>query len=249
MASTARHSLAPAPRPASAGRPRVVIADDCDGTRAVVAQILGAEFDTVAVDNGTSAWERIEHDTGVVALITDIEMPGLDGYELLGRVRASPDERIRKLPVIAITASTEPETRRRAFVSGATGMVTKPLDRLQLMALAQVYIRPQLEGFAAAPAAAPAAAATADGVNFDAPTTTVTPVDVEDTHRLEEAPAPVPVPTENLAFELLSVDAAIDAIHHGHAALLAPYLHRLEQRIQPLLARYRERHPGAGVPD
>jgi FixJ family two-component response regulator len=56
--------------------------------------------------------------------ITDIHMPGMSGFELQERLQ----ERNESLPVIMITARTEPDLERRALSSGAIGLLRKPLD-------------------------------------------------------------------------------------------------------------------------
>ena len=60
----------------------------------------------------------------LVLILSDINMPGMTGLEMLPKVREMrPD-----VPVIMITAYGDPETRRRAMESGATGLLTKPID-------------------------------------------------------------------------------------------------------------------------
>jgi CheY-like chemotaxis protein len=57
-------------------------------------------------------------------ILSDINMPGMSGLELLPKVRAKrPD-----VPVIMITAYGDAETRRKAIAGGATGLLTKPID-------------------------------------------------------------------------------------------------------------------------
>jgi FixJ family two-component response regulator len=56
--------------------------------------------------------------------ITDIQMPGMSGFELHERLR----QRDETFPVIMITALTEPDLERKAMSSGATGFLRKPLD-------------------------------------------------------------------------------------------------------------------------
>jgi CheY-like chemotaxis protein len=211
--------------PVVSTRPRVLIVDDCDGTREVVAQILGQEFETVLADNGASAWERIEADPAIAGLITDIEMPGLNGYELIGRIRQSREQRIRSIPVIAITGSVENETRRRAFVSGATGMVPKPIDRHQLLALAHVYI---LQNSGVAAGEALGSAPLKQVVERDS--SEVVPHD--STLDGDTRSTVIPV-------ELISIDAALHAIQQGKSDLLVPFLSQLELRLRPLLSTRR----------
>jgi CheY-like chemotaxis protein len=60
----------------------------------------------------------------LILILSDINMPGMTGLEMLPKVRAMrPD-----VPVIMLTAYGDPETRRKAIASGATGLLTKPID-------------------------------------------------------------------------------------------------------------------------
>ena len=67
--------------------------------------------------------ERIK-DPALILILSDINMPGMSGLEILPRVRA---ERPR-VPVIMITAYGDAETRRKAIERGAVGLLTKPID-------------------------------------------------------------------------------------------------------------------------
>ena len=60
----------------------------------------------------------------LILILSDINMPGMSGLEMLPKVRAErPD-----VPVIMITAYGDPETRRKAIEGGASGLLTKPID-------------------------------------------------------------------------------------------------------------------------
>jgi CheY-like chemotaxis protein len=60
----------------------------------------------------------------LILILSDINMPGMTGLEMLPKVRAMrPD-----VPIIMITAYGDPETRRKALACGATGLLTKPID-------------------------------------------------------------------------------------------------------------------------
>jgi CheY-like chemotaxis protein len=78
--------------------PQIMLADDSHTTREIIKQILEEEFDVLEFDNGVSAWERIEGGSDAKAIITDIDMPGMDGVELISRIRKSADPKIRDLP-------------------------------------------------------------------------------------------------------------------------------------------------------
>lgn len=122
-------------------RPRILVADDSRVIRYSIMKILGTEFDVVQVENGQVAWNRVCQEKDIQALITDIEMPEMDGYELICRIRASDDRRVSELPVITITGTDDDAIKERAFACGATDFITKPLDPIQLRARVQAYAR------------------------------------------------------------------------------------------------------------
>ena len=76
--------------------------------------------------SAASALQRISDAAGesLILILSDINMPGMSGLEMLPRVR---DER-PEVPVIMITAYGDAETRRKAIEGGAIGLLTKPID-------------------------------------------------------------------------------------------------------------------------
>ena len=75
-------------------------------------------------------------------LVSDVGMPGTDGFALVRDIRNHPSERNRKLPAIAVTAYANPEDRVRALVAGYQNHVPKPVDANQLAAaIAQLVAR------------------------------------------------------------------------------------------------------------
>ena len=105
---------------------RVLVVDDSLVVRKVMQKDLeadGLEVE-VAVD-GVNALEVLEKSPVDVALV-DIEMPRMNGYELLERLRSDP--RYQALPVIIITSRSGEQHRQRAMSLGADGYITKPYD-------------------------------------------------------------------------------------------------------------------------
>jgi diguanylate cyclase (GGDEF)-like protein len=119
----------------------VLVADDSRVIRRAIKNILGADYDLVEVGDGASAWNRVCEDAEIQALVTDIEMPNVDGYELIRRIRGAGESRLRELPVIAITGADDEATKQRAFACGATDFIIKPIDAIQLRARIQAYVR------------------------------------------------------------------------------------------------------------
>lgn len=120
---------------------RILVVDDSSVIRQAIRKMLKSDFDVVIAEDGEAGWEQLSNDGQIKVLITDIEMPRLDGYGFICRARAADDARIRDLPIIAITGAEDEETKARAYACGATDFITKPLDRLQLQARVQAYIQ------------------------------------------------------------------------------------------------------------
>ena len=138
MTATNPRPVETSPQPV---RPRVLIADDSRVIRLAIKKILGADYDLIEVGDGAMAWDRIREDGDIKALITDIEMPNVDGYELICRIRGAENSRLRELPVITITGAEDDATKQRAFACGATDFIVKPIDAIQLRARVQAYVR------------------------------------------------------------------------------------------------------------
>jgi two-component system chemotaxis response regulator CheY len=77
--------------------------------------------------HGLEVLEQIEPD----AIITDINMPRLDGFGFIGAVRRT--ERHRTVPILVLTTESSPELKARAREAGATGWIVKPFDPEKLV--------------------------------------------------------------------------------------------------------------------
>jgi two-component system CheB/CheR fusion protein len=108
----------------------MLLVDDEPQGLAALAELLRLESASVTVlDNARQALEAAQaHAFDVV--ITDIAMPQEDGYWLLARLRES--ERIRSVPVIAVSGMARPADRQRALEAGFDAHVSKPLTLDQL---------------------------------------------------------------------------------------------------------------------
>ena len=120
---------------------RVLVVDDSAVIRQAISKMLKVDFDVAVAGDGEAGWEALVQAPDIGVLITDIEMPRLDGYAFICRVRASDEARIRDLPIIVITGADDDETKTRAFACGATDFITKPLNLAQLQACTQAYMR------------------------------------------------------------------------------------------------------------
>ena len=120
----------PAPRLQPLDDLRVVVVDDDDKTRELLACILGRAGARCTVCGGAQeamdALEAVWPDVDV--LVADISMPGEDGYSLISRVRAlSSLRRAAPLPALAFTARGREDERARALLAGFSAHVSKPV--------------------------------------------------------------------------------------------------------------------------
>ena len=120
---------------------RVLVTDDSRVIRKAISRILSNEFELIEAEDGESAWHHLLRDDSIQVLVSDIEMPKLDGYSLICRVRAADPERIRNVPIIVITGADDELTRERAFACGATDFIIKPIDGVQLLARTRAHAK------------------------------------------------------------------------------------------------------------
>lgn len=104
---------------------RILVVDDSAVNRALLKEILGDQYQVSEAADGVSALDLLlKGEQKLLAVLLDIEMPGLDGFEVLRRIRA--ESSLADLPVVMVTASNDSETEAKALRLGATDFVTKP---------------------------------------------------------------------------------------------------------------------------
>ncbi len=112
---------------------RVVLVDDEDDSRAMLREVLerrGAEVRDAS--NAHDAYELVT-DWRPAVLVSDIGMPGEDGYELVRRIRAQERGGETLVPAVALTAYARSEDRMRALLAGYQMHVAKPIDPAELV--------------------------------------------------------------------------------------------------------------------
>lgn len=133
---------APPPGPARVERRRVLYVEDNRVNallmHAMLARLPGVELEHV--EDPIDAIERART-TPPALLLLDIELPGIDGFELLKRLREH--EHTRHIPAIAVSASAQPADIHRALKAGFSAYLTKPLDLTELLQAVQSHLRTQ----------------------------------------------------------------------------------------------------------
>ncbi|GAC1534563.1 MAG: hypothetical protein NVS2B4_14940 [Ramlibacter sp.] len=113
----------------------VLVVDDEADARQLLAQILEQCHANVRLADDADDALRQAAQAPPDVLVSDIGMPGVDGFELMRRVRASQDRRLATVPAIALTAFTRAEDRRRALEAGYDRFLRKPVDAAELAAM------------------------------------------------------------------------------------------------------------------
>jgi len=119
---------------------RLLAAEDDEVNRILLEELLRREgAEVVFAEDGQQAVQRVdEHGAAAFdAILMDVQMPVLDGYEATRRIRAAHPE----LPVIGLTAHALPEVRRLCLEAGMVEHVVKPIDMAELVAAIHRHVR------------------------------------------------------------------------------------------------------------
>ena len=120
------HDTPPAfaiPRAADLSRPRVLMIDDSNEERDLYALMLEGDMTVLTASRGAEGLARASSDLPD-AIVLDVMMPGMDGWEVCRRLKANPDT--AEIPIIMLTAQDEPTLADEASRNGATALLTKP---------------------------------------------------------------------------------------------------------------------------
>ncbi len=116
---------------------KILLADDQAMVRAGFRMILEVQKDIEVVGEASdgaetvAAVKRLKPDI----VLMDIQMPGMDGLEVIRRIRAQDDSSTATLPIIAITALAMPGDRERCLAAGANEYLSKPVSLQEMFSI------------------------------------------------------------------------------------------------------------------
>lgn len=119
--------------PTDVAQKRVLIVDDSKFVRTTFKHIIKGSFAVREEADGEAAWRAIQDDRSIVMVFSDLDMPKLDGYGLIERIRKSGTARIRDLPVIVFSGSQSDEAAERARKAGANDFISKSADAPEVL--------------------------------------------------------------------------------------------------------------------
>ena len=174
----------------------LLLADDSVTIQRVIElTFAGEDVDVVAVGDGQAAVDWLEHHVPD-AVLADVTVPGVDGYDLSAFVRGS--DRLRHVPVLLLAGAFEPLDDDRVRESGCDGVLVKPFEPQQLVS----RVRDLIGG---RKASTPAPAQT----RVEAPARATTPPAQADPAGAASTDAPVHVSLANAFAALLTAERAI----------------------------------------
>ena len=118
----------------------IMTVDDSVSIRQMVSFTLKREgFEIVEAVDGVDAMKKLNTDSQVHMMITDLNMPNMDGIELIRNVRANP--RYKFMPIIMLTTESQEERKQEGKAAGATGWIVKPFKPEQLLGVIKKVLK------------------------------------------------------------------------------------------------------------
>ncbi|MGB7538121.1 MAG: response regulator [Anaerolineales bacterium] len=216
--------------------PRILVVDDDADTRLLTQMMLArAGYDVVLAADGELGWKSLT-DVRPDLLLTDIMLPGLDGFALLRRVRA--DTRTRTLPVILFSAKSTVDDVAEGLDLGADDYLTKPFHKTELLARVRAKIaRPALPEEDAPPGSATGLLSEArfmeelrrevDRVNLDGSTASLAHLAFPEAERIRQALGADTDIASQVASDFQQSGRRLDLIGRdssGHFLILLPHI-------------------------
>ncbi|HEX2933272.1 MAG TPA: HAMP domain-containing protein [Candidatus Binatia bacterium] len=120
------------------GRKVLVVDDDVRNIFALTSLLEQHGIHVVNAENGAEAISLLDQDSEIDAVLMDIMMPEMDGYETMRRIRLNPQHHL--LPILALTAKAMKGDREKCLDAGASDYIAKPVDTDELLSLLRIWL-------------------------------------------------------------------------------------------------------------
>lgn len=124
--------------PVLVGKKILIVDDDVRNIFALTSILEEHQMEVLFAENGHKGITLLQVTSGVDAVLMDIMMPEMDGYETMRAIRK--ESKFRSLPIVALTAKAMKGDREKCLEAGASDYITKPVDTEQLLSLLRVWL-------------------------------------------------------------------------------------------------------------
>jgi HAMP domain-containing protein/CheY-like chemotaxis protein/signal transduction histidine kinase len=131
--------------PVLSGRKVLIVDDDVRNIFALTSSLESYNMRVLHAENGQEGIKLLKATSGIEAVLMDIMMPEMDGYEAISAIRQM--EEFKQLPIIALTAKAMKTDRDHCLEVGASDYISKPLDMDQLLSLLRVWLSQRDEAY------------------------------------------------------------------------------------------------------
>ncbi len=121
-----------------AGKKVLIVDDDVRNIFSLTSVLEDHGMNVRFAENGKDAIKALDEDSDVDAILMDVMMPEMDGYETTRAIRGM--DKFKSLPIIALTAKAMKGDREKCIAAGASDYITKPVDTEQLLSLLRVWL-------------------------------------------------------------------------------------------------------------
>lgn len=116
---------------------KILIVDDVNANITVISEIFKNDYSVFVATNGHDAFLRAKKQQPNI-ILSDVQMPGIDGYELLRRLRA--DDSTKEIPFIFVTSQNSEREKEYGLSAGAVDYITKPINRKEIIASVKKHL-------------------------------------------------------------------------------------------------------------
>ncbi|MBL7545547.1 MAG: response regulator [Bdellovibrionaceae bacterium] len=125
------------------GKTILVVDDDIRNVFALTSALEAKGLQVRVARNGIEALDSLDRHPDIDLILMDIMMPKMDGFEAMRRIRQSQDQRVRHIPVVALTAKAMREDHEKCMEAGASDYLPKPVNLNNLTTVLKVWLTPK----------------------------------------------------------------------------------------------------------
>lgn len=119
-------------------KPTILNIEDDPATSFYIANLLKEHYDVITQENGLDALMWLKDGNTPSAIIADLNMPRMDGYEFIAKIKS--DSRYSKIPLIIISGEASPFVKNRCLKAGANKYITKPFEEEEIESTLQSLV-------------------------------------------------------------------------------------------------------------